>query len=184
MVQPPVIGLDFERMVLRDDAFFESAKEDLHIRGGNDLLPRTFADRLKEKILYGSPVVKIEHDNTGVRVVFRKRSEHHTLAGDFLIIAIPFSILRGIEVSPRFSPTKQKVIEQLPYYSVARVNLQSRKKFWIEQGLTGEAYGDLTIGSVREITFGQPGPRGILQTYADGPQARRICAMRRRNRSL
>jgi len=169
-------------MVLRDDAFFESAKEDLHIRGGNDLLPRTFADRLKEKILYGSPVVKIEHDNTGVRVVFRKRSEHHTLAGDFLIIAIPFSILRGIEVSPRFSPTKQKVIEQLPYYSVARVNLQSRKKFWIEQGLTGEAYGDLTIGSVREITFGQPGPRGILQTYADGPQARRICAMNEQDR--
>jgi hypothetical protein len=42
-------------MVLRDDAFFESAKNDFHIRGGNDLLPRAFADRLKEKILYGSP---------------------------------------------------------------------------------------------------------------------------------
>jgi monoamine oxidase len=169
-------------MVLRDDAFFEAAKEDFHIRGGNDLLPRAFADRLRDKILYGSPVVRIDHDKGGVHVVFQRRTEHHTLAGDFLIIAIPFSVLRRIELSPRFLPEKQKVIEELPYYSVARVNLQSRRKFWIEQGLMGEAYGDLAIGGVREITFGQPGPRGILQNYADGPQARRICAMREQDR--
>jgi hypothetical protein len=37
-------------MVLRDDASFESATGDFHIRGGNDLLPRAFADRLREKI--------------------------------------------------------------------------------------------------------------------------------------
>jgi len=169
-------------MVLRDDAFFESAKEDFHIRGGNDLLPRAFADRLKDKILYGSPVVRIEHDNSGVHVVFQKQKEHHTLAADFLIIAIPFSVLRRIELSPHFSPAKQKVIEQLPYYSVARISLQSRMKFWIEQGLTGEVYGDLPIGAVREISFGQPGPRGILQNYVDGSQARRICAMSEQER--
>src|SRR5262249_18142672 len=112
-------------MVLRDDAFFESAKEDFHIRGGNDLLPRAFADRLKDKILYGSPVVRIDHDKASVHVVFQRRTERHTLAGDFLIIALPFSVLRRIELSPNFSPEKQKVIEELPYYSVARVNLQS-----------------------------------------------------------
>src|SRR5215470_8433375 len=116
-------------MVLRDDAFFEPAKEDLHIRGGNDLLPRAFADRLKDKIFYRSPVVRIEHDKKSVRVVFQRRNEHHTLAADFLIIAIPFSVLRRIELSPHFSPAKQKVIDQLPYYSVARVSLQSRTKF-------------------------------------------------------
>jgi len=49
-------------MVLRYDAFFETARQDFHIRGGNDLLAKAFADRLKEKILYGSPVVRIEHD--------------------------------------------------------------------------------------------------------------------------
>jgi hypothetical protein len=35
-------------MVLRDDAFFESARYDYRIRGGNELLPRASADRLKE----------------------------------------------------------------------------------------------------------------------------------------
>ena len=169
-------------MVLREDAFLESAKYDYHIRGGNDLLPRAFADRLKEKILYGSPVVRIDHDKSGVRVVFQRRNEHYTLAGEFLIIAIPFSVLRRLGLSPHFSPEKQKVIEQLPYYSVARVYLQSRRKFWVEQGLTGNVFGNLAIGSVMDISSGQPGPRGILHNYADGPQARRICAMKEQDR--
>jgi monoamine oxidase len=90
-------------MVLREDASLASAKDDFHIRGGNDLLPRAFADRLKEKILYGSPVTRIEHDKSGVRVVSRNRTEHHTFAGHFLIIAIPFSVLRRMELSPNFS---------------------------------------------------------------------------------
>jgi monoamine oxidase len=167
-------------MVLRDDAPLSPPKMTSHSRG-NDLLPGAFADRLKEKILYGSPVVRIEHDKAGVRVVFQKRAEHHTFSGDFLIIAIPFSMLRRIDLSPHFSAEKQRVIEQLPYYSVARIYLQSRKKFWIEQGLTGDVYGDLAIGGVRRY-LGQPGPRGILQTYADGPQARRICAMKEQDR--
>jgi len=169
-------------MVLRDDAYFASATQNYHIRGGNDLLPKAFADRLRAKILYGSPVVRIEHDKSGVRVVFRRRTEHHTLTGEFLIIAIPFSVLRRMELSPLFSAQKQKVIEQLPYYSVARVYLQSRKKYWIEQRLTGDVYGDLAIGSVMDISFGQPGPRGILQNYVDGPGARRLCAMKEQDR--
>jgi monoamine oxidase len=169
-------------MVLRDDASFEGATADFHIRGGNDLLPRAFADRLKEKVFYGCPVVKIEHNNGGVRVMFQRRTEYHTLSGDFLIVAIPFATFRRIEVSPRFSAPKQRAIEQLPYYSVARVSLQARKKFWIEQGLTGNVFGDLAIGSVLDISSGQAGPRGVLQNYADGPQARQICAMNEQGR--
>src|SRR5262245_49596912 len=169
-------------MVLRDDASFASATEDFHIRGGNDLLPRAFAERLKEKILYGSPVIRIEHDKNAVRVVVQRRAEHRTLGADFLIIAIPFSVLRRMDLSPHFSPAKQRVIEQLPFYSVARVYLQSRRKFWVEQGLTGNVFGDLAIGSVMDISSGQPGPRGILHNYADGPLARRICAMKEQDR--
>jgi len=164
-------------MVLRDDAFFASSKSDYQIRGGNDLLPRAFADRLKNKILYASPVVRIEHDDGGVRVVLKQRTAFQTLTGDYLIIAIPFSVLRQLELVPHFSAQKQRVIEQLPYYSVIRVSVQSRTRFWNGQGLTGDVYGDLAIGSVFNMSLGQPGPRGILQNYLDGPQARRLCAM-------
>jgi monoamine oxidase len=167
--------------VLRDDLHFENAKHYV-IRGGNDLLPRAFADRLKENILYGSPVVRIEHDAHGVRVVFYQAGTHQILPADHVICAVPFSVLRNIEISPRFSEGKQKAIEQLPYLSAARVSLQSRKRFWIDEGLNGSAYTDLPIMKIFEITASQPGQRGILQCYAGGPQARHITAMREAER--
>src|SRR6185436_3045332 len=37
------------------------------IKGGNDLLPKAFAERLRDKIFYNSPVLKLEQDPTSAR---------------------------------------------------------------------------------------------------------------------
>jgi monoamine oxidase len=66
----------------------------------------------------------------------------------------------------------------LPYTSVARVYLQTRKRFWLNEGLTGQAATDLPIMSIYDRTVNQPGTRGILESYMAGPQARRATAMK------
>jgi monoamine oxidase len=35
----------------------------LAIRGGNDLLPRAFAQALGDRVLYHSPIVRIQHSD-------------------------------------------------------------------------------------------------------------------------
>lgn len=164
--------------LLRDLALGRDAKQTYTIRGGSDLLPKAFAARLTDKICYGAPVVKIEHNAQGVRVVYLQAGAHKTIAADHLICAVPFSVLRHIEISPRFSPEKERAIEQLPYTSVARVYLQTKKKFWLNEGLTGQASTDLPIMSIYDRTVNQPGTRGILESYMAGPQARRATAMK------
>ena len=47
----------------------------------------------------------------------------------------------------------------------------------MDQGLSGFALTDLPIADVYNLTVDQPGPRGILQSYSGGPQARGICAL-------
>ncbi len=84
-------------------ALDEAAKQFYAIKGGSDLLPKAFAARLKDKIYYGSPVVKIEHDAQQVRVTFLQSGTHQTMTADHLVCAIPFTVLRRIEVSPHFS---------------------------------------------------------------------------------
>ena len=147
------------------------------VKGGNDLLPKAFAERLKEKIHYGSPVVRIEHNDKTARITFFQAGVDHSLTADHLVCAIPFSVLRRVEITPRFSAGKQKAIETLPYFSAARVYLQSRRKFWIEQGLDGFATTDLPITDVWDMTSNHPGPRGILHCYTGGPNARMIAGM-------
>ena len=163
--------------VLRDAVHTKKARNFYKIRGGNDLLPKAFAERLKGRIHYGAPVVRIEHRDDGVRAIFLQAGTHRAIAGDYLICAIPFSVLSQVEISPPFSPAKQRAIEQLPYFSVARVSLQSRKRFWVDQGLSGFAHTDLPIADVYNMTADQSGPRGILQSYSGGPEARQICGM-------
>lgn len=163
--------------LLRDHAFLTRAKEWYSVKGGNDQLPKAFAARLAEHIVYGAPIVRIEHTQREVRATFLQAGSPQTITGDHLVVAIPFSVLRCIEVRPRFSAAKQRAIQDLPYTSIARVFLQSRKRSWAGDGPAAWAGSDLPIMLVREPTYNQPGPRGILESYMAGPQARRVATM-------
>jgi monoamine oxidase len=163
--------------LLRESLHREQAKHAYTIRGGTDMLPRALAGRLADRISYGAPVVRLEQNTDGIRVVTLRAGEHQTLACDRLVCAIPFSVLRKIDIEPRFSSEKQRAIEQLQYTSVARTYLQTSRRFWLDDGLSGNAATDLPVMGVYERTINQPGRRGILESYAAGPSARQLTAM-------
>lgn len=163
--------------VLRDTASWYKAKKHFRIHGGNDLLPKAFAERLKEQIHYGSPVVRMEQTGRGVRVFFQSGGTRNSLMADRMVCAIPFSVLRNVEVSPPLSPAKKKAVADLSYFSGARVSIQCRRRFWREEGLNGSVFTDLPVEWVFDATVTQPGPRGILQCYAGGSNARQIMAL-------
>jgi monoamine oxidase len=162
--------------VLRDTASYLKARNNFRVHGGNDLLPRAFAERLKEQIHYGAPVVRIEQTSQDVRVFFRSSGNRNGMTADRVVCAIPFSVLRTLETSPPFSPDKRKAVNELPYFSGARVSIQCRRRFWTDEGLNGSVFTDSPLGWVFDATVTQPGPRGILQCYAGGPNARQIMA--------
>jgi len=60
--------------------------------------------------------------------------------------------------------------------------LQSRKRFWVNEGLTGFATTDLPIGQVWDTTYKQPGVRGILQAFPISLHSRRVTEMPEKER--
>lgn len=165
-------------VLLREAAHRAMMKQGYTIRGGSDLLPRAFAARLTDKIRYGAPVVRIEHDARQVRAIYLQAGARTSITADHLVCAVPFTVLRHIDISPHFSAEKQNAIEQLPYTSVARIYLQTRKKFWLDEGLSGSATTDLSNMMVWDGAENQSGTRGILESYLAGPQARQETAMK------
>ena len=165
-------------VLLREAANRAAMNQDYTIRGGTDLLPRAFAAHLSGKIRYGAAVVRIEHDSKQVRIVCLQGGSQTTLTADRLICTLPFSVLRRLEISPRFSGPKEQAIQQLLYTSVARGYLQTKKKFWLDEGLSGSANTDLGNMLVFDGAPNQPGTRGILESYMYGPQAREVTAMK------
>jgi monoamine oxidase len=150
------------------------------IKGGTDLLPKAFARRLEGKIIYGAPVVKIDQDANAARVVFTKAGAQQTLSSDAVLCTIPFSVLRNISL-PALSSRKRDVIKRTQYDAVSRVYLQTKNRFWQERGLNGFAF---TKGAIEiwQPTWNQPGPRGILMTYARPGEAERITKLKESER--
>lgn len=150
------------------------------IKGGSDLLPKAFAEKLAGKIQYGAAVVKIEQEANHARVVFLNKGRQETLAADKIICTIPFSVLRDVQM-PGLSARKKEVINNTRYDAVSRVYLQTRNRFWEEKGLNGFAF---TRGAIEiwQPTWSQPGPRGILMTYARPGEAERITKLKEKDR--
>jgi monoamine oxidase len=151
------------------------------VKGGNDNLPKAFAHRLGARISYGSPVVKIEQDANSARVTFLDKGKSQTLSADRVLCALPFSVLRNVELPSAFPEQKITIIRNLQYASVSRVYLQEKKRAWEEKGLNGFAVTSDAV-EIWQPTWSQPGPRGILMTYNRPGQAERIAAMKESDR--
>jgi len=151
------------------------------IKGGNDNLPKAFARRLGDKIHYSSPVVKIDQDANSARVVFQNGGSRQTMTADRILCAVPFSVLRNVELPASFAQRKLDIIRTLRYDTVSRVYLQAKKRSWEEKGLNGFALTNDAV-EIWQPTWNQPGPRGILMTYNRPGQAERIAAMNQNER--
>lgn len=168
---------EYSALQLLRDLALNTAPTYYQIKGGNDLLPKAFAAKLSEQILYNTPVTKIEQNANGVQVVYLKNGSPQTMTGDYVICTAPFSVLKRIQVTPSLSANKQTAIEQLAYTSVARVMLQSKQKFWLDRGIKGYTSTDLGITIAGDATFNQSGKKGILESLMIGESAREISAM-------
>ena len=168
--------------LLREAAHRAARTQSFTVRGGTDRLPKALAARLGDNIHYGTAVIRLEHNETGTRVVARQGGATRVFTADRIICTIPFTVLRRIEVSPPFGREKRAAVERLRYTSVARVFVQTRTRFWTAEGLSGTASTDLPVMGIYERTINQAGRRGILESYIAGANARRATAMSKEDR--
>ena len=150
------------------------------IKGGTDLLPKAFAEKLAGKIHYGAAVVRIEQDANQARVVFLEAGRQQALTADAVLCTIPFSVLKDIDLRG-LSERKREIIKRTRYDAVSRVYLQTRNRFFEEKGLNGFAF---TSGAIEiwQPTWSQPGQRAILMTYARPGEAERITGLKESER--
>jgi monoamine oxidase len=143
--------------------FYDGWTQTMSIRGGNDLVPRAFTEKLGNRVRYAAAVRKISQDSTKASVSFQHGGSQQQMEADRVIVTVPFSVLRGLELDSSFSQEKRNAIERLNYEPLMRVYLQSRTRFWSDQGISGSSGTDLPIGYIVDHTCMQPGVRGILE---------------------
>jgi monoamine oxidase len=165
--------------LLREDLgkAFEDMQE---IVGGMDRLPNAFYGELADRVRFGAEVHAIDQDADGVTIHFKTESGRWSERGDYAIVAIPFSVLRHIEVLTPFSRDKQRAIRQLNYSASTKVLFQLSERIWeAEDGIYGGA--TVTDLPIRRMNYPTPDPtkkRGVLlASYTWSQDAARWGAM-------
>ncbi len=149
---------------------------------GMDALPRAFYSQLKPNIRFGAEVMSIEQSPDEVTVHYRTNAGRYSVKGDYAVCAVPFSVLRDIEVTGvEFSREKQKAIRELNYNASTKILFQVRHRFWEgEDGIVGgTTVTDLPIRRICYPSFSDPAnERGVLlASYTWGQDALRWGAM-------
>jgi monoamine oxidase len=168
--------------VLRVSAQGRMRRQMFKIKGGNDRLPEAFATRLGDRIIYNSPVTAIAQDEKGVRVTCAGPGGQNVIEGDFIICTLPFTILRRIDVTPKFSPDKQRAVDQLWYTSISRTCVQTKKKFWLDDSLSGFGASDLPVMEVWDLSHNLESKHGLMLGYSSGEAAQRLSGLKEEER--
>jgi monoamine oxidase len=182
LLKTTFLGEDYDHVSSLQDMlwspFFDRNKKWMQLRDGNDQLPRAFAEKLGKRMRYGAVLRKIGQDKNNVRLSLEHGGSLEQVDADRVIVAIPFSVLRHVEMDGSFSAAKRMVISKMRYESAVHIYFQSRSRFWEKQGLSGFASTDLPIRTVLNYTDGQPGIRAIVGIEAEGQSSRMAAQMK------
>lgn len=122
---------------------FGESDERYKIRGGNDRITQELTKRLQTQIERGQTLESIKEQSDGSFVLsFRKGNSSIQTTADYVICAIPFSILRTLELKVELPPLQQKAIKELQYGTNSKVMLGFNKSLWREQFFSGTYYTD------------------------------------------
>lgn len=157
---------------LRFVATLQQSQELYEIDGGNDALPNSFLPQLEEDIVYRQKLMKLHQHEEGVTAYCRNEEtyEYSSITGDFVIVTIPFSTMRFVEIDPYDSVSHEKwrAIRELHYMSATKIGIQFKSRFWEEQGqLGGRIITDLPIRYAYYPSYdiGSKGASMVLGSY-------------------
>jgi len=167
-----MFGLVFNQESILNSSLMELLREELNnyyedmvqIEGGMDRLPRAFLTDLHRYLRFGAKMIALDQQPQQVTVHYQTAAGRFQAVGHHAILAVPFPVLRHVEVLKAFSHAKQRAIRQLHYDAAAKIFFQCRRRFWEEDdGIFGG--GTLTDLPVRNIYYAQhrnETERGIL----------------------
>jgi len=134
------------------------------IVGGNDLLPRAIANELGGIIQYGTKVIDVEQDESGVTVTVVKDGERTTLRGDRVICTFALPVLKKMDFVKSLSPQKQRAINEMGYWNLSRTVMQVSDRYWKAEGFNGFAATDQP-SEIWDPHYKSSAKRGLIAAY-------------------
>jgi monoamine oxidase len=139
---------------------------DYKMTGGNSRLVQEFAKRIgSENIRLNTRVTEIDQRAGSVTVM----NSNEVFRADACICTAPVASLRKIKFNPPLPASQADALQQLIYARIVKNSVLFEKRFWRAEDFS--LVSDTASHYYFHSTQNQPGPEGILCSYAVGEKA-------------
>ena len=138
------------------------------IDGGNDRLATALAAPLGDRLHLGTDVVALSHRGRTVRVSVKNGRTLSQINCDYVVLALPATLLRRIPISPALPAQQHDAFVRLKYGRATRTLLQFPQRFWRAPGRPRAFGSALPFGALWDGNEEQRGRSGILSLLAGG----------------
>jgi monoamine oxidase len=109
------------------------------IRGGNQLIPNQLAKKYETHIELNQPLESIRPSGSAYKLNFSKNRD---VKADFVVLALPFTQLRRVDIGLKMPQVKWDCINKMSYGMNAKLMLGMKSHFWRKLGYNGLVYSD------------------------------------------
>jgi monoamine oxidase len=143
------------------------------VQGGNLQIVAALADEVADRTVLGHRLEALSRRGDGGFLLNFETAHggRREVTADFVVLCLPFTILRKIDLRVPLPPIKLKAIHELGYGVDAKLILGFQSRQWRGAGLDGDSYADQPYQSGWDSSRGQASPFGAYTIYPGGDQA-------------
>jgi monoamine oxidase len=147
---------------------FGDSNERFKIAGGNQRIVDELATRVRDQIHLEQRLVAITARDHGYSLVFDQAGRTTEVSADLVLLTLPFTMLRQVEMKAELPAWKRKAIAELGYGMNAKLMLGMNKRLWRNQGHSGNIFSDEPFQLAWDNSRMQPGFAGGMTCYTGG----------------
>lgn len=149
---------------------YGNSDERYHVVGGNELIPRRLAERLAGLVETNTSLESIRMTSEGqYRVSLRQDAVSSERVYDQIVLTVPFTVLRQVELAVGMSPEKRAAIDELGYGTSSKLSIPFKERIWrTDYGSTISVYTDQPFQNTWESARYSPGPGGWVTDLRGG----------------
>jgi monoamine oxidase len=174
-------SLDLIYLIGTDPATFEIfgvSDEQYTTEGGNSSIPQALAQRLTRDLTLGSRLLAIRQSRGGTYTLsFQQGSRVTDVRASQVVLALPFTLLRQVELRVELPRVKRRAIAEVGYGTNAKLIVGFRERVWRSRSHSaGFSFSDQGYQQTWESsrTASSTGPTGAMTDFTGGRHGLRL----------
>jgi monoamine oxidase len=148
---------------------FGDSDERYKIRDGSARLTDGLAARLPDLIHPGHRLVRLRRPGASYRLTLERGAAGSVeVDADAVVLALPFTLLRQVDLGDLFTVHKRRAIDTLGYGTNSKLMLGMKTRVWRDQGFAGDVVTDLPFQAAWECSRQRAGDPAVFTFFLGG----------------